>query len=70
MPVGLVTLSSVMKSPMTFDSSKQQTPVAKHWANLLADPDVTIRERPDLCPSTCGQIAAVVALGRGFGPKP
>jgi len=49
------------------DSREQQTSFAKRGADLLADPNVTVRERPDFCPRTGGQTAAVVVMGRDSG---
>ncbi len=46
------------------DPREQQASIAKHGADLLADPQVAIRERPDFCLGAGGQIAAVVVWGR------
>ena len=64
MPIGLVTLSSVMKSPMTVDSREQQAPISKLGTYLIADPKGTVVERADLCTRTGRQVAAMVAGAR------
>ena len=46
------------------DSREQQALVAKQRANLLADPQIAVRQRPDFCPRTGNNVAAVVAPGR------
>jgi hypothetical protein len=67
MPIGLVTLSSVMKSPMTVDSREQQAPISKLGTYLIADPKGTVVERADLCTRTGRQVAAMVAGARDSG---